>query len=120
MNTNNLIKSILSLPEKFHTIRNVSIYSLLKETGYFEIHGQINEAIIIDELNKHPEYINHWLNWSDDKRTTSGWYFKQNENGKYVVGYSPASEQSKQMEYFDLKEACAVFIKREIEEIRKS
>lgn len=120
MNTSNLIKSILSLPEKFHALGNASIYSLLKETGYFEIHRQINEAAILDELNKHPEYINHWLNWSDDKRTTSGWYFKQNENGKYVVGYFPTREESKQIEYSDSKEACAAFVKREIEEINKS
>ncbi|MEO4004180.1 hypothetical protein [Flavobacterium sp. CAU 1735] len=120
MNTSILIKSILSLPEKFHVLGNASIYSLLKETGYFEINSQINEATILDELNKHPEYINYWLNWSDDKRTTSGWYFKQNENGKYVVGYFPVSEQSRLMEYSDLKDACAAFIKREIEEIRNS
>ncbi len=120
MNTSVLIRKILSLPEKFYNLGNASIYSLLKETGYFEIYCQINEATILDELNKHPEYINYWLNWSDDKRNTSGWYFKQNENGKYVVGYFPASEQSKQMEYSDSKEACAAFIKREIEEIRKS
>jgi hypothetical protein len=120
MNISNLIRSILRLPEKFHALENISIYSLLKETGYFEKHNQINETDILGELNKNPECINHWLNWSDDKRTPSGWYFKQNEKGKYVVGYFPASEQSKQMEYSDSKEACAAFIKKEIEEIRKS
>jgi len=120
MNTNNLIKSILSLPEKFHALGNVSIYSLLKETGYFEIHDQINETAILDELNKHPGYINHWLSWSDDKRSGSGWYIKQNENRKYVIGYFSTRENSKKTEYSDSKEACAAFIKREIEEIRKS
>lgn len=120
MNTSNLIKRILSLPEKFYELGNVSIYSLLKETGYFEMHSQINEAFILGEINKHPECISYWLNWSNNKRTTSGWYFRQNENGKYIVGYFPAREESKQIEYSDSKEACAAFIKREIEEIRKS
>jgi hypothetical protein len=120
MSINNITKNILSLPEKFYALRNVSIYDLLKETGYFELYSQINEATFLDELNKNPEQINYWLNWSNDKRTTSGWYIKEDENGKYVVGYFPSSEQSNQMEYSDLNEACAAFVKREIEEIRKS
>jgi hypothetical protein len=120
MNTSILIQSILSLPENFYALGNVSIYSLLKETGYFEMHNQINRDVILDEINKHPECISYWLNWSDNKRTTSGLYFRQNENGKYIVGYFPAREELKQIEYSDVKEACAAFIKREIEEIRKS
>lgn len=119
MITNNIIKNIISLPEKFYALGNVSIYSLLKETGYFEMHNQVDEATILDELNRHPDYINQWLNWSDNKRT-SGWYFKQKDNGEYVVGYFPIRENLKQIESFDSKEACAAFIKREIEEIRKS
>lgn len=120
MSTNNLIKSVLSLPEKFYALGNVSIYALLKETGYFEMYSQINEAVILDELKNDSEYINHWLNWSDHKRTTSGWFFKQDQNGEYVVEYFPAKANSTQLKYSDSKEACAAFIKREIEEIRKS
>lgn len=120
MNTNDMISNIVSLPEKFESIGDISIYSLLKEMGYFEIYDQINEADILDRLIKNPEYINQWLNWSEDKRSSSGWYFKKNENDNYIVGYFSIKEDHKIMEYSNIKEACASFIKREIEEIRKS
>jgi hypothetical protein len=119
MKTKRLVNSILVLPEKFHILGNVSFYSLLRETGYFEAYNQINEGAILDELDKQPEYVKHWLKWSSDKRSSSGWYFKQNENGKYIVGYFPKNEDLNEIEYSDSKEACAAFIKKEIEEIRR-
>jgi len=120
MNKDNTINNIIYLPEKFYKQRDVSIYSLLKESGYFELHNQIIEANIFDGLIKHPECIDQWLNWSADKRSSSGWYFKQNDNGKYVVGYFPLKENLETTEYLDEVEACAAFIKREIEDIRNS
>ncbi len=120
MNKDNTINNIIYLPKKFYKQRDVSIYSLLKESGYFELHNQISEANIFDELIKHSECIDQWLNWSADKRSSSGWYFKQNENGKYIVGFFPPTENLKITEYLDITEACAAFVKREIEDIRKS
>jgi hypothetical protein len=120
MGTKNIINEIINLPEKFYALGNISIYSLLEETGYFERHNQVSEAILLGELINRPQSVNQWLNWSDNKRSASGWYFKLNTNGKYVVGYFPLSENSIQLEYNDSKEACAAFIAREIEEIRTS
>jgi hypothetical protein len=117
MGTKNMISDIIHLPEKFYA-GNASIYSLLKETGYFESHLQVNEAILLDELNKLPELVNQWLNWSDDKRSSSGWYFQKNATKGYVVGYHPSIHNPIQLKFIDSKEACAAFIKREIESIR--
>jgi len=114
-----IIKNILFLPAKFYT-ENSSIYSLLKESGYFEIHDNIKENDILKALFEYPECVENWLLLSENKRTTSGWFFKQNEVGKYVVGFFPANGDIKHKEYADIKEACAAFIKREIEDIRKS
>jgi hypothetical protein len=91
---------------------------LLKECGYFELHGQISEADIFQELKQHLQCIDQWLSWSENKRSSSGWYFRENENGQYVVGYFPLQESSEATEYFDKTEACSAFIKREIEDIR--
>ena len=55
---------------------------------------------------------------SEDKRTTSGWYFIQYEKGNYIVGYFPSNADMKAIEFVDIKEACAAFIKKEIEDIR--
>jgi hypothetical protein len=120
MNKEITSNNIIHLPEKFWKQRDVSIYSLLKESGYFELHNQISEANILDALTKHPKCVGKWLTWSADKRNSSGWYFKQDGNGKYIVGFFPSNENLKMTEYLDVKEACAAFVKREIENIRKS
>jgi len=119
MKNNFIIKEILFLPVKFHT-ENISIYSLLKQSGYFEIYDDIQEIDILKALLKYPESIESWLLLSENKRTSSGWFFYQNENGKYVVDHFPTERDSENIEYTDIREACAFFIKRKIEDIRIS
>ena|ERR1035437_3711140 len=117
---NIILNKVISLSTEFYNKRNVSIYTLLMETGYFEMYEQINETDILYELTIHPEFINKWFSWSENKRSRSGWYIKQNDNSTYAVGYFPANRDIPQLLYWDIKEACAAFIIREIEEIRIS
>lgn len=120
MNKLHVVKDIVFLPKRFYAEKNVSIYSLLEESGYLNLYNQINEEEIFEFLIQCPDCAKHWLRWSEDKRTNSGWYFKQNENGKYIVEYFPLNQTLPAIEYVDLAKACAAFIKREIEEIRKN
>ena len=115
-----VINNIIYLLDKFYKLGNISIYSLLKESGYFELYNQISELEISVMLIQHSKCIDQWLSWSENKRNSSGWYFKQKEDGKYIVGYFPTKEDLKTTEYFEIIEACAAFIKREVEDIRKS
>ena len=117
---NTILNKIISLSTEFYNKRNVSIYTLLKETGYFEMYKNINETDVLNELAIHPEFINMWFSWSENKRSSSGWYIKQNDNSTYTVGYFPTNKDMPQLEFFDIKEACAAFIIKEIEEIRMS
>jgi hypothetical protein len=94
------------------------MYSLLKESGYFEMHDQIGEIELYEALNKHLECVDQWLTLSESKRVSSGWYFEDNTNGTYSVGYYPQQKNLTPAEYFDKVKACAAFIKREIEDIR--
>ena len=119
MNKHHTIKNIIFLAKNFSG-GNASIYSLLKESGYFELHNQISGADIFEELTQHLECIDQWLSLSEDKRSSSGWYFKQNDSGKYIVGYFPPKDNLETSEYLDKVKACAAYIKQEIEDIRKS
>jgi hypothetical protein len=119
MNARELTISIVNLIDTFHKVKSESIYSLLKGTGYFELHHQVNEAIILDSLLANPECIQQWLAWSSDKRVDSGWYFKQRDDGKFEVGHQGQGD-SGVAEYTDIAKACAAFIKQEIEMIRKA
>ncbi len=117
MNKADLINKIIYLPKQFHSLGNVSMYSLLEESGYFEMYDQVNEVDIMKGITENSECINDWIILSEDKRC-SGWYITQNSIGGYVVGYFPETENFKLTTYIDVKEACAAFIKREIESIR--
>ncbi|KYG82374.1 hypothetical protein [Roseivirga echinicomitans] len=119
MEEENQILKIIHLSSDFRgPDNNQSIYNLLESTGYFSNFDQISIDAIQAGLTKHPKVIEEWLEWSESKRGNSGWYFK-NDNEKSVVGYYTGSEDtSSSINYSDLHEACATFIKNEIEDVR--
>lgn len=122
MKLKGVIKKIISLPVDFNKIANSkSIYSLLRETGYYEIYNKVTEGVIELELINRTQYIAPWLIWSENKRSSKGWYFFKNENNKFVVAYLGPDEKNESNTEFDhAVEACAQYIKKEIEDIRNS
>jgi len=117
MQKSQIIKDIVFLPQKFYE-GNASPHSLLKESGYFEYHDQISERDISEVLTQHLECIDQWVFFIADKRCAC-WYFTQN-GGKYIVGYYSIQRGHERVtEYSDRVEACAAYIKQEIEEIRQ-
>lgn len=119
MSIDQIIEKIIQLPRLFKSLENKSFYLLLKDTGYFEIAQQVNEEDISNALKRHPGCIDEWKLLSDNKRTSSGWYFNKLDNTKYIVGYFDLKRKDNpNVEFSDIKEACAFFIKREIEDIR--
>jgi hypothetical protein len=95
---------------------NLSIYELLKRTGYFDVADKISEKDIYDELILYPDFVDDWLRYSTDKRGSSGWYFTLGTKG-YLVGFFSKDGDSRTV-YDDKLHACAIFIKHELEEIK--
>ncbi len=121
MNTNTaeMVAQIITLPRRFHSLGNVSVFSLLQATGYFGLHDQISEDDIREALHRCPECIQEWVQYSEDKRTSSGWYIMENDEGCYEVGYvSEGGDLQERLVYDNQIDACAAFVKREIENIR--
>ncbi len=113
-----IIYKILSLPETFKkSDNNKSFKELLNDTGYFEIADQIQEKELFNAVRENPKFITDWINWSDDKRTTSGWFIKESEKGKYTVSFFPKKDELTTFKTDDVKIACAHFIQREIESL---
>jgi hypothetical protein len=119
MDKNQIIKEIISLPRNFYQRGDVSMYGLLEESGYFKTYDQIQPSDIEKVLQTHQEDILEWVNWSENKRAQSGWFFKMTEAGKYKIAYASENKGTQVNEYADMIQACAVFIKMEIEDIRK-
>ena len=115
---NNTIEGVIHLAKKFNELGDVSIYSLLKETGYFDLHKLISESAIRDAILRCPECVSQWFSFSENKRSSTGWYFRR-DNNIYVVGYFSLNAKAlPPIQYTDEVKACAAYIKREIEEIR--
>ena len=95
-----------------------SPFDLLKETGYFELHDQVLVSDIREALTRCPECVKQWTQYSEDKRT-SGWYIIQNGEDRYEVGsVAENGERSNQISLDSRFDACATFMKHEIEVIR--
>jgi hypothetical protein len=64
-------------------------------------------------LEADPKLIDEWQGWSQDKRTSSGW-FLEFENGAHVVGRLPDGYR---ITFPDATSACTEFILRELRDI---
>ena len=119
INKSDMVAQIVTLPRKFQALGNVSMFSLLEATGYFKLRDQISEDDIRTALLCRPECVQEWIQYSEDKRISSGWYATKNDEGCYETGYiADVSTPRNRVQYEGAVDACASFIKHEIDEIR--
>lgn len=111
------ILKLISLPQAFSRRSTVSMYDLLHEVGYANIAGQISKQDLYQKLLVYPDFVNDWLEYSENKRC-AGWYFKLNDANKYAVGCIDENGNT-ETEYDDKLKACAVFVKQELDQILK-
>ena len=116
-NTRNIAKLIIRIPVEFMR-QSKSMHWLLKETTYFENYRAIGVDVIVEVLKEEPNYIENWLQYSDDQRCIPAFYFKQNGIDDYIVDRYPSIPDYPKIHTSDKFEACAVFIKRYCEQIR--
>jgi len=94
---------------------NISFYSLLEKSGYFEMRQQITIEAIRETLLGHLDYVNDWMQYSEDERCDPVWFLRQN-GAYYELGFwSSKSGVTTRQKYSDPFEACAVLIKHMIE-----
>jgi hypothetical protein len=114
MDMTNILLDIISLVHNFNIIGNVSMYSLLRQSGYFEVGSQVSKEMISDVLVQHPELLDEWIEYSEDKRSDHGWYIRRESDSTFKVGYRPNGDSELFSNGID---ACAAFIKFECESI---
>jgi len=115
----NTVINIINIPVEYNKRDDVSIFSLIEESGYFNAHDQITYDDIRAAIVEYPESVNAWLQYSEDKRSSDGWYFKPADQGYEVGFFGQKMIDRKHQIYSNRLEACAVFIKNEIEAIRQ-
>ncbi len=92
---------------------DVSAVQLVRDSGLVENPGSLSRDCVLSFLKGRPELVECWLQWSQDKRVSSGWYFSRHEEG-FIVGYHPEGARTK---FENMIDACAEFVLREVESI---
>jgi len=95
----------------------------LEATGYFELYDQISEGDIRNALARDAACVQEWMQCIDDQRCSSSWCFVLNDEGLYEVGFYESNTdpaRSNQVVYENAMDACAAFIKHQIESIRSA
>ena len=111
----NIIEKVINIPISFNIRNNISQINLVHESGYNEEYDRVTEQAIAETLKMHPHLINEWLQWSEDKRSFPTWHFSKADSGKYYVDYSDENAGFATIISTDRFQACAAFIKREVE-----
>lgn len=115
MQTSDIVSEVVDITRKLTLRGNVLICKLIKDSEYFKKYIFISIEKIKKEQKYHPGLIQFWLNYSEDQRTSNGWYLKKDKNVFIVGKLSKISEK----QFLNDVDACALFIKNEIEEIRE-
>ena len=119
MNSEDIVEAVCRLPVDVHRLRDKSPLQLLEMSGCLQQPNAVTEESIKQVLAAHPEWIDDWVMWSLDKRTSEGWYLLRRydlaPDKGWEVGYHPYGER-----YFfgDELGACAFFVRREIVQMR--
>lgn len=103
-----------SLPRDYYAQSTMSIYDLLKLSGYFDAHSNIGELELAEVFENESYLVTDWLRHSENKRGGDGWYIVS-EKGKYIVGHLGKGNR---FSFSDQLQATAFFAKHELESIR--
>jgi hypothetical protein len=109
-----VIARICGLPAQFKARGDVSVSQLVEESGYLAAPADLTVESVSTYLREHPELIEAWFGYSEDKRTSSGWYVVERPRDTFEVGEYPKGDR---ISIAGRASACAEFIVREIRSI---
>jgi hypothetical protein len=87
-----------------------SMAQLISESGITRFPLALSIRHICAYITAHPEIVDDWLRWSENKRVSAGWYFIRRASG-FEVGFHPDGEV---LSISDPNLACAEFVAREV------
>lgn len=111
-----VLEAIYSLPVVFRLRGPVSLLQLVRETGYAGLPREIGVDEIRAGLREREGIISAWLQYSREKDANWGWYFEGPYQDFYLTGSRTRSLEGP-VNTRDAAEACAYFIKAELDSI---
>jgi hypothetical protein len=108
------VEDVCRLAWDYQTIRTVSARELIARSGYGDRWRSVTVERLADTLREHPDWVEAWIQWSEDKRVSSGWYISRRGETAFDVGCYPTVPP---VRYGDQTRACAVFVRYELASI---
>jgi hypothetical protein len=105
------VERICRLPVEYRTA-GISWRDLVTRSGWPANPEPMLGEQLAEYLRDKPDLVDALFGFSEDKRTSSGWYLQEDGRGGYVVGWYPGSTQNR---FADRVLACAEFICHELE-----
>ena len=87
----------------------ISMREALKVAGYAEHRPSLTAAELRPLVADHPELIEQWLSYSEDKRTYGGWYIRR--DGKIGRVQKPGTER----QYATIQDAVTEYVVLELD-----
>ena len=117
-----VIKLVCDIPVTFTARGNVSVFTLLQESGYAKYKARLSEQDIAVHLREHPSLISAWVGLSEDQRCTSAWYLvepntENDGNVLWKVGYINTTGTGTESSFIDSYSACAYFVMKLAEQV---
>jgi hypothetical protein len=106
------VARVCRLPVEFPS-SGISWRDLVAKSGWPADPESILGKQLAEYLRDKPALVDAWLGYSEDKRSSPGWYLQEDGRGGYIVGWYPGPKQDR---FSDRILACAEFIRRELEE----
>lgn len=92
-----------------------SLRDLLEASDYARHRPSLTVATLAEYLADRPEVVTQWSMYSDDKRTSGGWYFLGRGQVWTVGRLGPNAVPTDERHYGSAVDACAEFILLELD-----
>jgi hypothetical protein len=107
------LREICSLPAAYRE-SGLSWRALVGCSPYVSNRDTLNEDLLASFLSTHPELVELWLAWSEDKRSTPSPFLRRS-GSRYELGYVERGGRFRPSEFFDEPaRPCARFILQEL------
>lgn len=103
-----VVERVVTLPVLLASSPHKSPLMLIAESGLADAPSALTHAVVREFLEPRPALVAQWQRWSENKRTSEGWYLLSGHPS--VVGYYPNGER---FEFDALLDACTEFVMRE-------
>jgi hypothetical protein len=107
------LDSICRIPE---ALARRSLRDLVADTGYRDLRAELKRDDVTGHLARHPGLVLDWLRYSEDKRSSGGWYLLH-PSMEWIVGRLAGPDEEREFRFGSGPEACAEFILRELDSV---